>query len=165
MGSGYNNKVHFNESTSIDIDSGGQICINEGGSFLRPVLGTTSYLSTDVVTGTTFPNTGVVILTQVRPTTDVYARTFTVKAPVRGCKLDIIIPTTASTECVIDINLGSGVGVLTANTTSVSWIIASTDKSPSTYRSLSLVGLSTSLWAAISKIPSDTGWLFAATSS
>ena len=164
MGSGYNNKVHFNDSTSLDVESGGQIDFKEGASFLRPVLGTTEYASTDVASGSTFPNTGVVVLNQVRPTTAVYARTFTVKAPVRGCKLDIIVASTASTECVIEINVGSAVGVLNAGTTGTSWIIASTDNSPSTYRSLSLVGLSTSLWGVISKVPS-TGWLFAATSS
>jgi hypothetical protein len=165
MGSNYGSKVHFNESTSFDVDSGGQVVFAEGATLSMPVLGTTDYASTDVASGTTFPNTGVVILAQVRPTTAIYARTFTVKAPVRGCKLDIIVCTTASTECVIDINLGTGVGVLSAGTTSMPWIIASTDKSPSTYRSLSLVGLSTSLWGTISKLPSDTGWLFAATSS
>jgi hypothetical protein len=160
----WNNKVHFNESTGFDVDSGGQIVIAEGGVIAGPVLGTTVYASTDVVTGTTFPNMGTVVLTQVSPTTAVYARTFTVKAPVKGCRLDIIIGSTASTECVIDIYMGSGVGVLAAGTTPNSWIIASTDNSPSTYRALSLVGLSTSLWGVVSRVPS-TGWLFPATSS
>lgn len=165
MGSNYNNKVHFNDSSSLDVDSGGQIHVAEGGVVSFPVLGTTAYTSTDVATGTTFPNDGTVILSQVRPTTAVYARTFTVKAPVKGCHLDIIVCTTASTECVIDINLGTSVGVVYAGTTSMQWIIASTDKSPSTYRALNLVGLSTTLWGVIGYQPTSTGWLFAATSS
>lgn len=162
MGSGYNSKVHFNESTSFDVDSGGQINVAEGGVIIRPVIGTTVFASTEVGTGTTFPNFGAVVLIQNQTTTP---RTFTVKAPIKGCKLDIIVASTASTDCQIDINLGSAVGVLNAGTTSMPWIIASTDKSPTTYRSLSLVGLSTAMWGVTAAVPSSTGWLFAATSS
>jgi hypothetical protein len=165
MGSKYNNKVHFNDSTSLDVDSGGQILVAEGGVVSFPVLGTTAASATDVVSGTTLPNDGTVIFSQVNPSTAVWPRTFTVKAPVKGCHLDIIVCTTASTEATIDINLGTNVGVTYANTTSMQWIIASTDKSPSTYRAINLVGLSTSLWGVIGFTPSSTGWLFAATSS
>ena len=173
MGSGYNNKVHFNDSSSIDVDSGGQVAVAGGAKILVaegayvsfPVLGTTAFAATDVVTGTTLPNDGTVIFSQVSPTTAIYNRTFTVKAPVKGCHLDIIVASSASTENTIDINLGTGVGVTYANTTSMQWIIASTDKAPASYRALNLVGLSTALWGVIGISPSSTGWLFAATSS
>jgi hypothetical protein len=123
MGSNYNNKVHFNDSTSLDVDSGGQIVVAPGANMQYPVLGSTDYSSTDVATGTTLYREGTVILEQVRPTTAIYARTFTVQSPIKGCHLDIIVCTTASTECTIDINLGSGVGVQgNANTTSKQWI-------------------------------------------
>jgi hypothetical protein len=165
MGSNYGSKAHFNDSTSLDIDAGGQIRVADYGVVGMPVFGTTAAAAADVVSGTTFPNCGVVILSQVAPTTALFTRTFTVKPPVEGCYLDIIICSTASTEATIDINLGTGVGVQYASTTSMQWIIASTDKSPSTYRSLNLVGLSTSLWGVVGFYPSSTGWLFAATSS
>jgi hypothetical protein len=163
MGSNYGSKVHFNESTSFDVDSGGQVVFAEGATLSMPVLGTTVFASTDVITGTTLPNTGVVLLTQ-NHTTELH-RKFTVKAPVKGCRLDVIVASTASTGVSIQMYLGSGVGVLSTGTTSKEWIIASSDNSPSTYRSLSLVGLSTSLWGCVGKLPSDTGWLFVATSS
>jgi hypothetical protein len=162
MGSAFNSKVHFNETTSLDVDSGGQIVMADGAQMGMSVLGSTVFASTEVGTGSTFYNTGTILLTQNQTTTP---RTFTVQAPIEGCHLDIIVASTASTDCQIDFNLGSGVGVLNAGTTSQTWIIASTDKSPSTYRSLSLVGLSTSLWGVLSCMPSSTGWLFAASSS
>jgi hypothetical protein len=165
MGSNYNNKVHFNDSSSIDVDAGGQIAVATYGVVSMPVVGSTVLTAADVVSGTTLPNCGVVVLGQVAPTTSLFTRTFTVKPPVKGCYLDIIVCTTASTEATIDINLGTGVGVVSAVTTSMQWIIASTDKSPSTYRAINLVGLSTSLWGVVGFYPSSTGWLFAATSS
>jgi hypothetical protein len=166
MGSNFNNKVHFNDSTSLDIDSGGQVLVALGANVQFPVIGSTVSASTDVATGTTLPNCGVVVLGQVAPSTSLFTRTFTVKAPVKGAYLDLIICTTASTEGTIDINLGSGVGVLgNANTTSKQWIIATTDGSPAGLRALNLVGLSTSLWGVVGMFPSSTGWLFVATSS
>lgn len=162
MGSGYSNKVHFNESTSLDIDSGGQVVFASGATLSKPVLGTTVFASTEVATGTTIPNFGAVVVTQEGTTVP---RIFTVAAPIKGCRLDIIVATTASTGSPIEFNLGTGVGVLYAGTTSMQYIIASTDASPATYRTLSLVGLSTSLWGVVNWSPSSTGWTFAATSS
>lgn len=166
MGSNYNNKVHFNDSTSLDVDSGGQVVIAQGGNIQVPVLGSTVSASTEVASGTTLPNFGVVYLNQVAPTTSLFTRTFTMKAPVKGSRVDIIVCSTASTEATIDINTGSGVGVkANVSTTSMQWIIATTDGDPASFRSLSLVGLSTALWGVLNYYPSSSAWLFAATSS
>lgn len=158
----YNNKVHFTESTALNVESGGEIVIEEGAYIKQPVLGTTVFTAADVVTGTTVPNSGAVILTQNATTSP---RLFSVAAPVEGCRLDIIIASTASTGSPIEFNLGSGVGVVYANTTSMQYIIASTDREPAAYRSLSLIGLSTALWGVANWVPSSTGWLFAASTS
>ena len=171
MGSNYGSKVHFNESSSLDVDSSGQIVVADGGkisvdlygTMLTPVLGTTAGTSTEVSAGTTFPNFGTILLTQDSSSTP---SIFTVKTPVKGCHLDIIVATSQTTGSQKQINLGTGVGVIYAGTTSMQYISVSTASvSTFTYNALGLVGLSTSLWGVRSAMPSTTAFTFAATSS
>jgi hypothetical protein len=159
----WSSKVHFNESTGFDVDSGGQVVFAEGGILSSPVLGTTAHDSTEVAAGTTFPNFGTVVLTQ-DSTSD--PRLFTVKAPVKGCFLNIIVATSQTTGSQKQINLGTGVGVKYAGTTSMQYLAVSTDSVSSfTYKAISLVGLSTSLWGVVSAMPSTTAWTFTGATS
>jgi hypothetical protein len=173
MGSNYNNKVHFNDSTSLDVDSGGQIIVAAGGNVLvgsygvvsMPVLGSTVNTSTDVVTGTTLFNNGIVLLTQNSATTTF--RLLTVKAPVKGCYLDIIIASTANTDNQVEINLGTGVGVLPclASTTSKQYILATSDGGTTQPRQINLVGVSTALWAIVGMFPTSTAFTLGSATS
>ena len=179
MASMHNSKVHFEESTGFEVESGGQISVlsggdvyiesggeltvEEGGVIKSPILGTTAYNSTAVATGTTLPNWGTVFLTQDSSSD---ARLYSVKAPVEGCVLNIIVGTSQTTGNQRQINLGTGVGVKYAGTTSMQYISVSTDSvSTFTYKAISLVGLSTSLWAVVSAMPSTTAFTFAAATS
>jgi hypothetical protein len=166
MGSNYNSKVHFNDSTSLDVDSGGQINVAAGGNVLvgsygvvsMPVLGSTVNTSTEVVTGTTLFNTGVVLLTQDSATTTF--RLFTVKAPVKGCYLDIIIPTTSNTDNQCQFNMGTGIGIQPfAASTSKQYLLATSDGANSP-REIALVGLSTTLWGIRNMYPSSSAFTF-----
>ncbi|MFA5376875.1 MAG: hypothetical protein WC455_14085 [Dehalococcoidia bacterium] len=155
MGSGYSNLVHFDEHDKLVVETSGVI--------KTPVFGTTAYNASDVLTGTTLPNYGNVFLTQDSSSDP---RLFSVKAPVPGCELCIIIGTSQTTGNQRQINLGSGVGVKYAGTTSMQYISVSTDSvSTFTYKAITLVGLSTSLWAVKSAMPSTTAFTFAAATS